>query len=123
MYILRTRDEEGTKTFEFNTIQAAEKAMEYIKRTTADAFLAEVKAPDDKHGKVLQRKVGDGYKKLTYSKTKKYETIEYEFGTEEECSKKCRETNREITCRFSVRAHMEHFVGPLWATVYTEPME
>jgi hypothetical protein len=98
--------------------------MTYIKKTSADAFIAEVKNPDDKKGIIIVKHSGfEGRRTLTYcQKSRRFsDTVWCELGTEDECTALAKETNDKITCWADVYARAENLVGSLWQVVYTDP--
>lgn len=130
MFIVRTKADSGIKTFVFQTYDGAEKAVNWVMKTTAAGFLAEVKAEDSTKGKILRewdrkhRLYADKYTRgLSYNiRSGRYrDTIYAVLGSEEECLAMAKKTNDEITCWASTHCHVEHLVGPLWQCVYTEP--
>lgn len=124
MFILKVRTETEIKTFSFQLLMGAENAMTYIMKTTADAFIAEVKTPEDKKGIIIKKHFGlEGMRKLSYSQpSRRYaDCVWYQLGTEQECKDLAKETNSKITSWASVSARVEHIIGPLWQVVYTDP--
>lgn len=130
MYILRAMTDDGIKTFPFQTIDGLEKATEYVMRTSAKGFTAEVDSEDAKAGKVI--KAWDHKKHLygnVYRRSLKYDIrsgayrddVWGRLGTEEECLAMAKEQNDKITCWADTHCNVEHIVGVLWVCVYTRP--
>ena len=145
MIILRTKTNDGVKTFLFHQVlipgttpqqahdaelEAANKAAYYVMKTSAAGFIAEAESVDSTSGKILkkwdhrQHLYGDKYsRRLSYHiRGGAYQDTKWAvLGTEEECLRMAEETNAKATCWASVSAHVEHIVGPLWQTVFTDP--
>lgn len=144
MIILRVKTNDGITTFPFQQImipgttekqaraaelETANKAAHYIQKTTAAGFIAEAESADSTSGKILKQwdncwKYGNKIsRRLSYHiRSGAYQDTEWAvLGTEEECCRMAEETNAKATCWASVSAHVEHIVGPLWQTVFTDP--
>ena len=136
MIILRTKTDDGVRTFQFvessreAELTCANKAAYYIMKTTAAGFIAETDSVDAARGKILQKwdhaciLFGTEYRrKLSYSiKYGNYsDTVWAVIGTEKECIRMAEETNAKCTCWASTTCHVEHLCGPLWQCVYTDP--
>lgn len=146
MIILRVKTNDGITTFPFQQImipgttekqaraaelEAANKAARYIQKTTAAGFIAEAESVDSTSGKILKQwdncwSYGDKVsRRLSYHiQSGAYKDTEWAvLGTEEECHRMADETNAKAVCWASVSAHVEHIVGPLWQTVFTDPFK
>jgi hypothetical protein len=145
MIILKAKTNDGVTTFPFHQVlipgttpqqardaelEAANKAAYYVMKTSAAGFIAEAESVDSASGKILkkwdhrQHLYGDKYsRRLSYHiRGGAYQDTEWAvLGTEEECLRMAEETNAKATCWASVSAHVEHIVGPLWQTVFTDP--
>ena len=130
MYIIRTKTDDGIKTFPFQTLEGLKKAAEYVKRTSAAAFSAEVDSETDTKGKLIEkwdhkyRLYGNEYRRaLSYDiRSGAYRDDEWGvLGTEMECLEMARKQNAKITCWADTNCHVEHIVGVLWVCVYTRP--
>ena len=145
MFILRTKTDDGIKTFVFHQpiipgttakmareaeFEAAHKASNYIMRTSAAGFIAEVNSPEDTRGALVKkwdhkrRLWKDMYvRQLNYTvDSGRYrDRVWAVLGTEEECRTMADETNAKAECWADIRCHIEHLVGPLWQCVYCDP--
>lgn len=128
MYILRTKTNDGIRTFEFETMQDMRDAAYYVKQTSADGFMA-VLGSDPMHGKVIEQWAhhsswgGQIHSNLSYSeKQRAYaDGKSMTLGAEEECRRMAKETNDKVTCWADMYARVEHLVGSLWQTVFVCP--
>ena len=145
MFILRMLTDDGIQTLVFDqpiipgttakmardaNIEASNKAAQYVMKTSAAGFIAEVESPDDMQGKIVKKwdhkthLYGDKYARhssysIRYGKYR--DTVDGYLGTEEWCRNKCDEVNKDCEGWYSKHAHLEHIVGPLWQCVVTSP--
>lgn len=128
MYILRTKTNDGIRTFEFETLTDAKTAARYVKLTSADGFVA-IPGSDSMHGKLVEKwenhsTWGDRtYSTLSYSQRQRpyADHVSYWLGTEEECKSEAEKINAQITCWASRSADASKLVGSLWRLTITDP--
>lgn len=126
--MLRTKTDDGIRTFKFQRLVDAQTAAEYVKNTSADGFVAQLGA-DDMHGKIIdqwenhKRIANMVWSTLNYGQRQRpyADSISYTLGTEEECTKSAAKINAQGTCWASRYAGAEQLVGPLWRLTITDP--
>ena len=126
MYVLRVKDKDGVQTFTFNLEEAVYKAADWVMRTTAAGFIAEVESSDSTHGKILKKwdhsgKYGHSSLHYTVQSGAYKDRITATLGTETNCLNMAEECNKNCNGWWCRSAHVEHIVGPLWQVVYTDP--
>lgn len=131
MYILRVKTvndkgEAKIQTLPFNTEDGAIKGAGWVMKTSAAGFIAESESIDSTHGRIIKKwdhTSKYGYASLHYTvQSGAYkDTVSATLGTEQDCLAMASECNAKCQGWFDRSARVEHLVGPLWQTVFTDP--
>ena len=126
MYVLGMKDNAKIQKLPFNTEEGALKAANWVMKTSAAGFVAEVEDVNATHGKILKKwdhTSRFGYSSLHYTiQHGAYrDTISATLGTEEDCLAMAEECNSKCQGWFDRSASVEHLVGSLWQVKFTDP--
>ena len=104
--------------------------LDALAHTGNDVFAFEYEGDDNlcpndvKVGRVIER-CNKGARPTALSRTIQHrayaDTIWEEYGTADFCLNKAHETNEQAVCWASIRAHVRHVAGSLYACVYEDP--
>lgn len=125
---VRVKSSRGVETFK--ACEDYKKLLDTLASTNNDVvafgYEGDDNIPLDKiqKGKIIERR-NEGARPTALSRTIQHrayaDTIWEEYGTADFCLEKAHETNEQVVCWASVRAHVRHVAGSLYACVYEDP--